>query len=267
MFIFDEDISVSVAESKPLVLSGEVSPNWSVNYVPNGGYLMALVANAMMQQVEEEATAAVITANYVARCKPGKADIVVDKFSGSRQFDRVQANLIQNDKERIRVFGTFAKAGQGNSEIHYEKKPPILQPVGECIGMPYFSDGYSIFEQLDVRLDPNCAGWLEGKLINKSEHKGWIKFKDERPFDLLSLLLLADSFPPPVFASQGMVAWVPTIEFSVNVRAIPESNWLKAVFRTRFITSDLLEEDGELWDENDNLVAISRQIAQYKKLS
>jgi hypothetical protein len=39
---------------------------------------------------------------------------------------------------------------------------------------------------------------------------------------------------------------------------------LKCYFRTRFITCGLLEEDGKIWDQNDNLVAISRQIAQYE---
>jgi hypothetical protein len=94
--------------------------------------------------------------------------------------------------------------------------------------------------------------------------KGWISFKDDRPHDLLSVLFIADCFPPPVFSSQGMMAWVPTIEFTVNVRKIPETRWLQGHFRSRFITCGLVESDGELWDEEGNLVAISRQIAQFK---
>jgi hypothetical protein len=105
---------------------------------------------------------------------------------------------------------------------------------------------------------------MAGKLSDQSENKGWIKFKDDRPFDSLSILLIADSFPPAVFSSQGMVAWVPTLEFSVNIRNIPATTRLKCVFRTRFITCGLIEEDGEIWDENGQLVAISRQIAQYR---
>ena len=42
-----------------------------------------------------------------------------------------------------------------------------------------------------------------------------------------------------------MVAWVPTIELSVNIRNIPTTKWLKCIFQTRFITCGLLEEDGE----------------------
>ncbi|MEZ4579028.1 MAG: thioesterase family protein [Desulfobacterales bacterium] len=62
-----------------------------------------------------------------------------------------------------------------------------------------------------------------------------------------------------------MTAWVPTIEFSVNIRNIPASVWLKCIFRTHFINNGLLEEDGEIWDETGELVAISRQIAQFRK--
>jgi hypothetical protein len=58
---------------------------------------------------------------------------------------------------------------------------------------------------------------------------------------------------------------VPTIEFSVNIRNAPKTTWLKCVFRTRFVNCGLMEEDGEVWDESGELLAISRQIAQFRK--
>jgi acyl-CoA thioesterase len=120
---------------------------------------------------------------------------------------------------------------------------------------------------MDLLIAPSCSGWLksEGILSPRSEQKGWIKFKDDRPCDALSLLLMADSFPPPVLASHGIVAWVPTVEYSVSVRSLPDTAWIKAVFRSHYLTSDIVEEDGELWDENGKLLAISRQIAQFRK--
>ena len=124
---------------------------------------------------------------------------------------------------------------------------------------------YTIFRHMDVRLDPDCAGWMSGNLTERSEQKGWIKFKDDRPFDQLSILLLSDAFPPPVLASQGVIAWVPTIEMTVNIRTIPSTKWLKCIFRSHFINGGFVEEDGELWDEKGELVAISRQISQFQK--
>ena len=77
-------------------------------------------------------------------------------------------------------------------------------------------------------------------------------------------IVTADSLPPGILASHGMVAWVPTIELTVNIRNLPKSRWLNCSLRTRFVTCGLLEADGEVWDEKGNLVAISRQIAQIR---
>ncbi len=179
MHQFDQDILFE--PEKPDSYSGDITENWSISGVPNGGYLMAITANAMLQCSEVKATP-IITTNFLNRCEPGEATVSIERMSKSKQ----------------------------------------------------------------------------------SESKGWIKFKDNRAFDTLSILLIADSFPPAVFSSQGMVAWVPTLEFSVNIRNIPTTTWLKCIFRTRFITCGLIEEDGEIWDQNGELIAISRQIAQYR---
>ena len=77
--------------------------------------------------------------------------------------------------------------------------------------------------------------------------------------------MIADAFPPPVFVAYGPVAWVPTIELTVNVRNLPTTPWLKCAFRTRYMDNEILEEDGEVWDGNGELVALSRQVAQFRK--
>jgi hypothetical protein len=145
----------------------------------------------------------------------------------------------------------------------YESAAPEIAELDKCRAVPEMPS-YPLFARMDLRLDPECAKWPFGELSDRSESKGWIKLKDDRPFDILSVVLIADSFPPAVLASQGMVAWVPTLECSVNIRNLPTTPWLKCFFRTRYITCGLLEEDGEIWDQNGHLVAISRQIAQYR---
>ena len=52
--------------------------------------------------------------------------------------------------------------------------------------------------------------------------------------------------------------WHPTLN---HVRERPVPGWLRARFTTRFVTGGFLEEDGELWDAADRLVAQSRQLA------
>jgi len=260
MHLFDHDILFE--PDGPLSFYGQITDNWSINGIADGGYLMAILAKAMMQHSEMKATP-IITANFLNRCEPGDAEILIEKMSASKQFNRFQGSLRQKGKEKIRAFGTFSDENRECLLESCEAKCPEIAELEKCLPVPEMTN-YPLFSQLDVRLDPACTGWLSGKLSSKSESKGYIKFKKNRPFDVPSILLIADSFPPPVLSSQGMVAWVPTIELSVNVRKIPTTEWLRCSFRTRFITCGLLEEDGEIWDQKDELVAISRQIAQYK---
>jgi len=259
MHQFDRDVLVTPLRSK--CYSRPVTANWSINGVPNGGYLLAIMANAMLQH-NQKATTAILTANYLNRCEPGDATVLVDKMSTSRQFDRSQATLIQNGEEKIRAFGTFAIEKIEGLLDSCEDKSLEITELENCVPVPAMPN-YTLFDQLDVILDPISAGWLSGNLSDRSESKGWIRFKNERPFDFLSILLIADSFPPAVLSTQGP-AWVPSLEFSVNIRSIPKTKLLKCLFRTRFITCGMLEEDGEIWDQNGELVAISRQIAQYR---
>ncbi len=263
MHQFDKDISL--VQQAPSCFSTTIASNWGVNGIANGGYLTAIMANAMIKAGGHH-LAPIVTVNFISRCIPGKADISVEKIASSKQFDRFQASLTQDGIERLRAFGTFSRTGQTNSARRYETGPPELADLADCVPIPPMPE-YTVYNQVDIRLDPGCTGWMTGNTNNsKSEHKGWARFREERPFDFLSILLIADTFPPPVISSQGLVAWVPTLEYSVNTRNLPKGDWLKCIFRTRFINNGLLEEDGELWDESGELVAISRQIAQYKPM-
>ncbi len=261
MHLFNQDISLT--KKSPDVFETKISKNWSINGNPNGGYLMAILTNVMLQSSHKKSVV-ISTATYLAKTMPGKAEIFIENIGLSNHFDRWQARLIQDGKEKIRAFGTFSDHQDDHTEKRYEKSAPNLAAKEDCIQIPPMGE-YTVYENMDVRLDHGCAGWFTGSLIDISEHKGWIKFQNDRPFDALSLLLAADAFPPPVFTSQGMIAWVPTIEFSVNIRNIPKTPWLKCIFRSHFINNGIVEEDGEIWDENNELVAISRQIAQFRK--
>lgn len=263
MNLFDTDVLLSEAANSRF--AGIISDNWSVNGNPNGGYLMAMIANAMLQKSDKKTTPTV-TANYLSRCVPGKVEIRVSEIARSKQFTRFEASLMQDGSEKVRALGTFAAQSDDCTVERYEAKAPELASFEASVPMPYIP-GYTLFQNLELRLDPSSAGWILGELTDVSLNKGYFRFSDGRFTDLLSLFLIIDAMPPAVMASQGVTAWVPTIELSVNIRNLPKTPRLKCSLRTRFITCGLLEADGEVWDEEGNLAAISRQIAQFKKIS
>lgn len=257
MHLFDRDTMLE--QVTPFHYTGNLSANWLINGIANGGYIMAVIANAMLSLSDMDCTP-ILTANYIAPCYPGGTEVKLEEISRSSRLSRMQASLFQEGNEKIRAWGTFAGKTGGASLNRYESGPPGVAALDDCIVVPDMPS-HSLLTNLDMRLDPSSAGWLRGELTERSEQKGWVSFRDKRPHDILSVFLIADAFPPPVFVSHGLLAWVPTIELSVNIRNIPVSDWLKFSLRSRFFTGNLVEEDGEVWDEENNLVAISRQIA------
>jgi hypothetical protein len=93
-----------------------------------------------------------------------------------------------------------------------------------------------------------------------AEIAGWFGFADGRPVDTLALLMVCDAFPPAVFHLEMPPGWVPTLELTVHVRAVPAPGPVKCVFRSHFVQGGFFNEDGEVWDSAGTLVAQSRQL-------
>jgi hypothetical protein len=262
MTIFDNDIELTRLNDN--LYRGSVTNNWMINGNPNGGYLMAMILRALEMQGTRKTTMPIITANFISRCSRGDIGLKVEKISESGYFERYEVQISQAKSERVRALVTFTSDTPVDDLCRYESGPPVVSELSLCTPMPHIP-GLTIYDNVDARFDPECSGLFGGTLQDKSEFKGWIRLKEARPYDYASLILLAVAFPPPVFNSQGLIAWVPTIEFSGNIKTLPASPWLKCIFRTRFITNGLLEEDGELWDEEERLIAVSRQYAMFKR--
>lgn len=261
MHRFDQDTDITPIT--PGQFQTMISGNWSINGIPNGGYLMALAAKTMLIHSDKKMTP-ILTANYLARSSPGAAAFAVETICSSSQFTRVQAKLFQHGQETVRAMGTFSRELDECLIVRHEEGPPELPSRDRCVSFPHMPK-FTLYDQMDILLTPESLNWMQGNPANQSEIQGWAAFKTERPFDIPSIALITDSFPPPIFASQGIVGWVPTIELTISIRNIPQTTWLKCRFRTRHINCGLLEEDGDVWDENGELVAVSRQIAQFRK--
>ena len=67
--------------------------------------------------------------------------------------------------------------------------------------------------------------------------------------------------PSDALARARPVLLEPILELTVHVRAVPVGTRVACVFKSRIIQGGLIEEDGEIWDQAGNLVAISRQMA------
>jgi acyl-CoA thioesterase len=249
-----------------------IDPGWAVidGAAPNGGYVLALAARAMRDGLPHPDPAS-ITAHFLAPPEPGPVDIEVELIRSGRRHSTVAAKLVQDGKERTRLLGTFADLGSADGPTRMDRPGPALPPLEDCVDVTARSaerakDGAypapPILMRFDHRMAPDMTTWAEGQPLGRGEMGGYLRWADGAPMDTLGLLVVADCYPPSVFnMGDSKLGWVPTIELTVQVRKPPADGYLATRFTTEAITNGYLEEDGEVWDADGDLVVLSRQLA------
>jgi hypothetical protein len=117
-----------------------------------------------------------------------------------------------------------------------------------------------MIEHVDVRLEPRTTGFLSGRPGGIGELRGWLALPGGEPFDPTSLLFAVDSFPPASF-DVAFSGWVPTLELTAYVRALPSPGPVRVLQRARLIDGGTLDESCFVWDSAGRLVAEGSQLA------
>lgn len=243
------------------VLVGEIPPRWDIAGNVNGGALLA-VAAAGLRRVAGRPDPITVTAHYLAPGREGAVEVRGEVVKSGRQFATVAGALRQGERDLLRVLGTFGdRSAMAGGFQHVTAAPPALTPIEACIPRGVAAPDIPFQEKVHLLLDPACSGFFTGRKSGTAEMRGWISFADERPVDTLALVLFADALPPTVFNIDAPVGWVPTVELTVHVRAVPAAGPLRVRVTTQFVHDGMFEEDGEYWDSAGTLVAQSRQLA------
>lgn len=256
-FEFDRDTQVAPLEDG--AWRADISPGWNIGTIPNGGYLMAIMLSAVGRRLPHP-DPLTVTSHYLGRVAPGKpATVEVDVLRTGRTLSTACARLLQDGRERIRMLAGYGDLEASKGPTLVTAAPPPMPPPEQCVARETATMEFQ--NRVDIRLEPSVAGGAMGTPTGKAEVGGWIRFADGREPDIASLALFADAFPPTVL-NLDRYGWVPTIELTIHFRARPAPGWLRGWFSSRFLVESHVEEDGELWDSEGNLVALSRQLAR-----
>ncbi len=256
-------------------LLGRIDPGWSVvdGMAPNGGYVMALAARAMRHGLPHP-DPVTLTAHFLSPPVPGPIEILVEPVRSSARHSTVMGRLVQDGTERARLLGAFSDLSRASGLDRVDLAPPVYPPIEDCLDVTSAAVDAAragraptvpIQERFDHRQPEELTGWAVGRPTGRGEMGGYLRFADAadgQAIDTLGLLVVADCYAPALFNSApGLSSWVPTIELTVQVRARPAPGYLSARFTTQAVTDGYLEEDGQVWDADGRLVALSRQLA------
>lgn len=266
---FDHGIAVSRSDGSPASYDAELSAGWQIGGGINGGLLLALMGNALRSSLgDAHSDPWSITAYYVSASQPGPARLTTEVLRSGRTTSTCSCTLLQPDAEgeveRVRALATYGSLAALPDDVRTTAAPPQMPPPDECVSTadapPSFLAQAGLLERLDLRLDPACVGWAVGEPSGRGRVQGWLRMADGREPDPLLLLLAVDALPPVTF-DLGLFGWTPTLELTAHVRAVPAPGWLRVKASTRNVAGGMLEEDAEVWDSADRLVAQSRQLA------
>jgi acyl-CoA thioesterase len=254
----------AVTRRSERIWSGYIAQGWGIFDNANGGYLLAMAARAMSEACEGRRPVS-ITGHFTSPGKPGPVTIEVEVLRTGLSYVTARATMTADDALILTTLGTFASGNRprGSATIEHGG-PPDLPSPGECeLARPSATGPLPppFIGQVEERIHPEDAQALYGNRTGIARMRGWFRLLDGEPMDSFSLIMASDSFPPAVFNTNLPLAWTPTLELTVHVRSDTVGEWAKCQFRTRFVTSGYLEEDGEIWDEKGNLLVQSRQLA------
>jgi hypothetical protein len=255
-----------VSEVQPIGsgrFDAEADPAWTIGGKPNGGYLLAMLGRAAMWNGTHPHVIAA-SAHYLRSPDPGPIAIEVETLRTGRSATQVRTRMTQGAVACVEALMTVSGV-EADTRSYWGAGLPKVSPVGweGCERLvPVLPTGQpvAILEQVEVRLEPASRGFTEGQPSGHGELRGWLALPDEEEFDPISLLFAVDAFPPATFDIQ-FTGWVPTLELTAYIRALPVPGPLQIVQRAQLIAAERVDQVCYVWDSAGRLVAQGTQLA------
>jgi acyl-coenzyme A thioesterase PaaI-like protein len=243
--------------------AADLDGQWSVGDKLNGGYLLAVLAAAAVHTAgPDHPHPTVVSAHFVTAPEPGPAEVSVRLRRRGRTVAQLHAELHAGGALCVEALVTCGRLQPATTPYWSTVPAPELPPEEDCLPMPA-TDGarpMPIFAAMAVLMDPGTAGFAVGRPAGRGEMSAWLRIPPDRP-DPAALLVALDTLPPATFDLGLRTAWVPTLELTTYLRALPAPGPLRVRQRARMVAADRVDEECDVWDVTGALVASAHQLA------
>ena len=257
---FDADIAIEpLGEGR---FGAVIRENWWVGRGPNGGYVAAIVINAL-GAVEPERPPRSLSLHYLRPPAAGPAEIAVTTERRGKAASFLSARLEQQGKVFVSAIAAFSDPLEGPSYEAREMpaaRPPEELPrlIPEEQGLPAFFENYEMVPAIGSPPFRSAEQPLTG---------GWIRSREPRVLDAPLAAAILDAWIPTAFIVLDRPHPAPTLDLTIHFRTpLPPpgsepGDWYLSVFRSSLARDGFFDEDGELWSADGRLLAQSRQLA------
>jgi hypothetical protein len=252
-----------VAAGRPGIFDAEVNSEWTIGGKPNGGYLLAMLGRAAASVAGHPHVIAA-SAHYLHSPVPGSVAIEAELLRAGRSASQVRARMTQDGHVCVEALATTSRL-RGTGAPYWDRGLPETGRIGyeDCVRVVPRAPGgipVAIMEQIEVRLEPESSGFTTGHPTGRGELRGWLALPHGEAFDPISMIFAVDAFPPATFDIE-FAGWVPTLELTVYVRALPVPGPVRVLQRAHLVDDQRVDESCFIWDGGGRLVAQGTQLA------
>lgn len=256
-------MATALTASAPGRFEAQLSPHWTIGGKPHGGYLLALLGRAAVGVDTHEHVIAA-SAHYLRSPEPGAVTVRAEVLRAGRSASQLRAWLTQDGHPCVESLITTSTLDPDTTAYWHGGLPDAgSAPRDQATRLPSTNPAglpVAIMDQVDLRLDRASLGFANGRPSGKGELRGWLALPDDEPFDPVSLLYAVDAFPPATFDLE-LTGWVPTLELTAYVRALPAPGPVRVLQKAQLIDAWRVDEACFVWDSTGRLVAQGTQLA------
>ncbi len=255
---FERDTAVSAAGDG--VFDCEIHPEWWVVAGPNGGYLAAIFVRALEAVAADGRSLRSLTVHYMRAPQAGPARLRVETVREGRSVSFLRAELEQAGDPQATALAVFATQREG-IDLDLTRAPAVPAPEDLPAREQLRPEAPPFAQNFDFRA---AIGGRPFSGADEALSGGWLRpTEDPDCIDAALAVALCDAWLPAIFTAVEAPLAVPTLDLTVHLRApLPRpAGWVLGRFRTQRAQSGFLEEDGELFSRDGDLLAQSRQLA------
>jgi hypothetical protein len=242
----------------------DVDAAWTIGGRPNGGYLLALLGRAAAQTGPHPHPIAA-GATYLRPPEPGPVQLETELLRAGRTASQVRARMLQDGAVCVEALLTTGTLDAEAAEAYWTDglELPEIAARERCLRVPGTSPvglPVPIMDEVELDLDPADTGFARGAPSGRGLLRGWLALGGDEPFDPIALLYAVDAFPPATF-EVAATGWVPTLQLTAYVRALPAPGPVRVLHRAQVIDAQKVDEVCFVWDARGRLVAQATQLA------
>lgn len=260
---FQRDTAASpLGEGRYLV---RLNDRWWIGPGPNGGYVAALMLEAMTQASAPGQPARSLTTHFLRRPVIGEAEVHVTVERAGRSTTFISSRMLQEGRIQAQAMAVFSSDREGPSFDNAEMPPAI--PPEEGVELDTQNAPVAVFSQYRAILLDGVP-YSQG---DRADTSGWIRLKDDQPMTPVLAAAMLDVWFPAPFVVLEKPALAPTLEYTVHfpsalpVSGAEEPDWTLVRLFADQARDGHFSEDGELWSRDGRLLARSRQIAMLRE--